>query len=71
MFLLTSHNLKAQDTLQCGFKRDFFSPDYINWYQKAVFESREQKQDKRGKIFKDTEYIIPVVFHLIYPSMLR
>lgn len=67
MFLLTSHNLKAQDTLQCGFKRDFFSPSYLNWYQKAIVESSETVPNKRGKIFKDTEYIIPVVFHLIYP----
>ncbi len=67
MFLVISQNLKAQDTLNCGFKRDFFSPEYINWYQKAVLESSEPKQDKRFRVFRDTEYVIPVVFHLIYP----
>ncbi len=67
LLLVLSNKLMAQDTLTCGFNRDFFSPDYTNWYQKAVLETRERNQDKRGRVFKDTEYVIPVVFHLIYP----
>ena len=68
LLLMTSSNLKAQDSLHCGFNRDFFSPAYINWYQQAVLESNKLVQNKRSKVFRDTEYIIPVVFHLIYPQ---
>ncbi len=68
LFFITTNNLKAQDSLQCGFNRDFFSPAYINWYQQAVLESSKPVQNKRSKVFRDTEFIIPVVFHLIYPQ---
>ncbi len=64
---MTSSNLKAQDSLHCGFNRDFFSPAYTNWYQQAILESNKPDLHKRSKVFRDTEYIIPVVFHLIYP----
>jgi len=65
---MTSSNLKAQDSLHCGFNRDFFSPAYINWYQQAIQASNKPAINNRSKVFRDTEFIIPVVFHLIYPQ---
>ena len=67
LFFITTNNLKAQDSLQCGFNRDFFSSSYSDWYQQTVSELRKPKENKRWKVSKDTEFIIPVVFHLIYP----
>jgi len=67
LLLLTSSKLKAQDSLQCGFNRDFFSPTYTEWYKQAVLESNKPAINHRSKVFRDTEFIIPVVFHLIYP----
>lgn len=60
--------LNAQDDLKCGFNRDFFDSSYQNWYKKAVLESNKSIIQKRWQVQKDTQYIIQVVFHLIYPS---
>lgn len=65
--MLTANSLKAQDTLQCGFNRDFFSPSYTNWYQKALNVTNKPVVQNRSKFYQDTEFIVPVVFHLIYP----
>ena len=59
-------HLKAQDQSNCGFNRDFFNLSYNDWYQKAVLESTKSYLDKRGKVSRDTEFVIPIVFHFIH-----
>jgi len=62
----TLNQLKAQDQQTCGFNRDFFNPSYNNWYQKAVLESAKTYPERRGRVFRDTEFVIPVVFHFVH-----
>ena len=59
--------LKAQGELKCGFNRDCFSESYSDWYSKAINVIFQNNPDKRWKVVSDTEFIIPVVFHFIYP----
>lgn len=66
LFFGSFTDLNAQGQPNCGFNRDFFDSSYIHWYQKAVEASTKTFLDNRGKVSRDTEFVVPVVFHFIH-----
>ena len=60
-------DLKAQDSLKCGFNRQAFSNSYTQWYSEATQNQAPHSHLKRWTEKRDSVFVIPVVFHFIYP----
>lgn len=60
--------MHAQKEPACGFDHSFFSKSYEQWYMDAVEYANAEPSSKRDAFENDTSFVIPIVFHFIYPN---